>query len=654
MTMELTLRNWSIHEKLELNFTEPVAFIVGKNGSGKTAIRDALEFLYLGTGHLRGIGTKKELGRLSIYGNAKECSVILKLPKVSLMREMKRDGSQQLSQAIRLSEKAPIGPWMQIPLDKPIVGDSALAADALRIVLEPTAFFSLTPAKRREILIGATSEAGETEENILKALTEALQPEGLDDEKALKTAAKWAADEGFREAEEQAGAIRRKAKRDLADLDFDPPDFSDIPAETLAMFEKRTLEQVQQKLQGLRDDHTAAVAREAVSTAEIEGRLKEAQDAQESAENVEYEDADEGASDGLKAAAKSVTELGEAWADSNNEVEGLRDENRQLHNEPPTAAFTKPTKCPAVSFEFKCPVRESTFEKHLPPPLTDDLRTQRLATNAELYSIAVGQRTETETRINVANEELLAAEARLDKERNRAARMDAITATIGRTRDRTQEIEGELLEAQTKVGETQDAVTAEELQIRIKMGETIVAQRANWGHANDSHADALRVKLQTEQAIARWDAITQQLKPDGIESKLGGGARAAFLAEVGKAAPLAGLVKLTEDFELMVLRYGLEWHPLQLSVSQRLALGISIQHAMAKLIQFPILICDAIDLFDGMQREEFAKFALAIGGDYAAVIGLATLTGNEPATPPEGFETYWLSRGEPVKHLLRF
>ena len=73
--LTIRMRNWYCWGDHELTLGAPVSFVVGLNGAGKTALRDAAEFAYLGTGHLRGAKTKKELASVAIRDDFEDCEV---------------------------------------------------------------------------------------------------------------------------------------------------------------------------------------------------------------------------------------------------------------------------------------------------------------------------------------------------------------------------------------------------------------------------------------------------------------------------------------------------------------------------------------------------------------------------------------------------
>jgi len=656
--LKLVLKDFMCHKSLVLEFTEPVGFIVGANGVGKTAIRDALEMVYLGTGKIRGISTKKALGELSVREGAKSCSVTVETEKLRIERTMKRDGSQEfwMTQGVETASGIEFGEPRQVPPrrdGKSQVG--GIADDALRVVLEPTEFFRLDEARRRELVLKATSQKATLAE-IVQALHDCLEPEGEEDKKAIQDAAEFVVEFGMRPAETHAAEVRARAKRDLKDVTPERPTHAEgLAPELCEVIEARTLEELETRLEEVRTLHTQAVAREASSTGVIEGQLQEAQAAQAAAEAVEYEPADKGAKKGLVEATKRV-------AAATGQVESIRkslDTARQVFEETEVAVseidyetFVKPKACPAVPFPFQCTVKKGSFRAAIEAGngQADDpgaLGTAKKA--ADELKVKLDAAVQA---LEAVQAQLATATERAETERDRTTRDDAKAEAINRTRARAQELEGQLLEAQTMesgiVGETAPA-----LEERVERGREMVEAKRAWDIQEDLYRNQTTRKTELEMTIARWDEIAKALKPDGIETMLGGGAKEEFLELLDSAEGLAGSIELTPDFDIVVHRgVDVNRHPLQLSTSQRLAVGIAIQHAFATLLQFPILCCDAIDTFDQGLKSAWAEFANRVEDRYdGAILGISTTSVATPAAPPPGFESYHLHDGT-ATHLI--
>ncbi len=567
---------------------------------------------------------------------------------------MKRDGSQELwvATAVDGTDGPKFGEPRQIPArrdGKSQIG--GLAADALRVVLEPTEFFRLDEARRREMILTATSEKATLAE-VEQALNDMLEPEGDEDKKAIKDAAGFVLEFGMREAEEHAGEVRRRAKRDLGELDPKPPTHAEgLELELCQAIEARPLKEFESRLEEVRLGHTRAVASEATSTGVIEGKLQEAQTAQAAAEAVDYEKIDKDAAKGLKEATKRLETATEQALQANTAV-GKAKEALADATIPTDGLFKKPTKCPATPFEFACPVKSATFQKSQ-PSISPKTQTVAKAGAKSALEIAESARDGAVSAMEAAQEQLKTATDRAEKEKARAIRDDEKVKAMQKARERTQELEGQLLEARA-VEVTGDGETAEALWERVQRGHEMVALKSAWDLQEAHYRNQTTRKTELELQVTRWNEIAKALKPDGIETKLGGGAKEAFLELLDQAEGLAGSIALTPEFDLSVspapgapVR-----HPLQLSTSQRLAVGIAIQHAFATLIEFPVLCCDAIDTFDPEHRAAWAQFAARVSKGYlGAVIGIATSSVGSPVAPPPGFESYYLHDGT-TDHLV--
>lgn len=650
MSLTIFMQNWMSHKDVELQISAPVALIMGKNGSGKTAIRDAMEFAFLGTGKLRGIAHKKDLAQLSITKGQSKCRVTVTMPLLCIRREMTRDSTQTIERMSRPDIGSDWPAWKRHPVGEPLFDDGE---DVIRVVLEPTAFWTMDPRKRREMLIQATTEAGETEATILEALRDYLQPENSDDEDALLGMAKLAAADGFRAAEEQAGEERRVAKRGLKELDLTEPDFSHIAPDRLTGFKQYSLDQYLDRLRGLRESHTAAVLAEGISTTAIEGRLQEAVAALERLDAYEGEAADKDAAKDAAAAVDAHQAGVKALSSASDDVKTVMGEIERLSQIPLGGGdFEKPKQCPAVPFEMKCPVKKSTFDNHRPEIAPGYTLDGLLESQKEQLETAKDVEVQARAAVSDLESEESLAVLHAQEEIERKAREDAHMERIVEARARKEEIEGELLEARKQSEKPAGDESAARLQERIDKGEEVIQLRREWAIAKEKHEAHVNAQSRLETEKTRWDEIAKALKPDGVETKLGGGAREAFMQALEQTQGLAGQIHLDDEFELSATIHGQTFHSLQLSTSQRLALGMAIQHAMAMLIEFPFLIVDAIDLFDPDQRAAFAAFAEQVAPQYpAAVVGLVTLGSKKPVAPRAGFESFVLTRNEPIDHL---
>lgn len=623
--IRITLTNWMAHRRLDLRISAPVAFLVGGNRRGKTAVRDGIEFAFLGTGELRGIATKKELALRSITDGESETEVAIETPRTRIRRTMKSDATQRLSVARREAD----GTWGD---ERPIAlrDQEALfpmASDAVRACLDPTGFFRLDPTRRREILIAATTgqhQAAEIRAALLEALGAAAQ------EPDVTKLAEIAARDGFRAAEAHAVEQRKAAKREHAAITIPETtahyDGIDLEKHTLADFEARLAEIV--------TEHQSAIAAQAAGAGHIQGQLDEAE--------REYKEllatAKPGVPDG--ACYRVLAEAEEAIAKWEAEVKALdaRIADARAGAGLSADTFQRPKLCPAVPApaELICPVKDTTFAKAIElaagkrreaQAALDELETER---NQTLDHIARNR-----TAAEGYRERCRIEDARKAKEESYHARADAIEA-------RLTELTAKLKAAQAEPA-TADGASLADLAAKEERGRRIVAAKRAHDQAKAQAEQARKAQEAAQAAIDRWDAAATALKPEGIETRLGGDARGAFEAHLAQLEGLTGKLEIDGDFGIWAHDQGARRHHVQLSESHQRAVGMAVQHALARLLDFPLLCCDALDLFKGEWRGAWVAAATAIATDYpGGILGIAATDAEPPAPPPDGMQTAWL------------
>jgi energy-coupling factor transporter ATP-binding protein EcfA2 len=708
--LNLTVRNWCCwgHQAFELG---PCSFVVGRNGSGKTSLRDALEFVLIGTGQLRGYGTKQELAAWAIRDDLEDCEVIYQTDALRLRRTMDRDGKQELFRSVwipthgRADDQAAWTDEEKLSLKRDQGNPFGDAPDDLvRCMLEPTHFYRLDPQRRQEVLVQATSDPDLEEGVVLAALQRRLEWEDVDDSAALMSAAAWVHEDGFRTAEDAAVEQRQQAKRDLRDLVVgEPPERNWVAThgqrEDLMT---QPVAGVQETLKSLRAEHLVAVKMEAAGTGALQGKLVEAEAAHERhlqtelapvASKYRAEEAqksltfleggerpspgtwDESVLEDATSLTRIAAEAASLAASSTREATGAIAVLEAKLETP--AAFPRPAECPKGPPGMRCPVKPSIWAPALARALGD-----RTKLEAELDRLR-GDLVELSAAVVAADAEArkrLHLEARLSQQRDHhqglvadllehdagiaAARERLGNATAAVVSDENAQLETYRLELEKltrRVDEAQRAVTAaragdqptgatvDELVAMVEDQERLLEvardfwrEQHGWEKRTDKAAALTR-------AVARWDRICQELKPDGVETELAGGAREAFLVLLSgvHGLGLSGEIHLDEDCGITVLLdddvEDQPRHLLQLSTSQRLAVAVAIQHALCQLEGFPLLIVDAVDTFRGDKLKAFQAFAESVSELYpAAVIGLATLSREPPGAPANPWTTLWL------------
>ena len=726
--MKIRMTNWRCFADQTFDLG-PCSFIVGRNGSGKTSVVHALEFAFTGTGALLGARTKIELAAEAIRDDFGSCEVIVEIGATRIRRTMDRDGKQtcfrSVFEQVLLEDKegklsrmpGTEGGWsneeaLQLKRDQ---GNpfADVPNDLTRCMLDPTHFFSLEAQRRQEILVNATSDPEVTEERAKEALDAVLSPEADADTDAIKDAARWVAELGFRGAEAAAVDRRKVAKRerDLLVVGDEPEPMFLVESGREIDLSDHPLEKHSEMLAAVRARHIEAVRMESAGSGALSGKLVEAEQALAALRELPVPPPDGDlierhtkATDALAALlCSAVPEIPNQPADDALAVangihedakralaksEGLLEDMgaRVCDLEAEGAAkiddFPRPTICPKGPAGMRCPVGPQGFEKVVEKALGDPeaRATEILQIKAEAQTIdakiaeqtaAVGVASATfdsiregagagkeavravqarEAAISDAEAHLGAAERSVE-ESTEQRRHDHAEA-IGRADARVAEARQAFEKAQE--GEKPSGPSSETLEKKIALGERVVeASRVFWSSVETR--DAMIVdRFDADVRVKRWDAICQQLKPDGIETKLGGDAREVFEKSLADVADLAGPIHLDSECGITVDldREDFPRRQLQLSNCQLLAVGVAIQHALCQLQGFPILVVDAVDSFDRPHLEAFIKLAVGSVDKYpGGILGLATTKKEPPASSPAPWATFWLKPDSTVERF---
>jgi energy-coupling factor transporter ATP-binding protein EcfA2 len=709
--LNLYVRNWCCwaHQAFELG---PCSFVVGRNGSGKTSLRDALEFVLIGTGQLRGYRTKQELAAWAIRDDLSNCEVIFQTDVLRLRRTMDRDGTQELFRSVwipthgRADDQAAWTDEEKLSLKRDQGNPFGSAPDDLvRCMLEPTHFYRLDSQRRQEVLVQATSDPDLEEGVVLAALMRRLEYQDADDLTALESAAAWVHEDGFRTAEDAAIEQRQQAKRDLGDLVVgEPPERN--WERTLGLREDlmtQPVAAVQASLKTFREDHLVAVKMQSAGAGALQGKLLEAENAYKRLQETELapvaslarlavagselaaiEGLDQPADPGewdeqaLENATTRSTLAGEASnlaATSAREATGAIAVLEAKLETP--AAFPRPAECPKGPPGMRCPVKPSVWAPALTRALGDrtkleaeldrlrgdlvELRTAEADTHEEARArdqivVELGRQWRVrQTSIQKIDDKAaairrasgrvtLAEEAATADEQAQRATHEA---DLEKRRMRV-ELAQVALDA-ARAGDQPTGATVAELAEAIEYQEHLLEAARDFWREQHGWEERTDMAAAIERTVARWDRICQELKPDGVETELAGGAREAFLVLLSgtHGLGLSGEIHLDEDCGITVLLdddvEDQPRHLLQLSTSQRLAVAVAIQHALCQLEGFPLLLVDCVDTFRGDKLKAFQAFAESVVELYpAAVIGLATLSREPPGAAAGPWTTLWL------------
>ena len=629
MPAKLILENWFCIEKLELTLDRPLTVVVGGHEEGKSALRDAIAFALTGALPRPGVVLRNEIGALAVRLGAKKAVVRLELEGLSVQRTVSRDGSQDLDvqvgdqyvEGIRGGQAAV---YTHLRLDE----GRALAA------LDAWGFLGLPEADARALLV-RTLGAAITGEHVRKLLHE----RGLDETRGEKVA-EIAASQGFRAAEKVAIEKRREAGRALEEHGGEPPSrMVKISGRDLDLTKGPTRDEFQARLTELREKRDGLLKGGAEMVGVARNLIKAlGPRKQELEELIAGLPPDDGSDpEALRAELAELTEDCRVYSKSRDEAVAALNAARERLSAAENG--TKPTSCPVLG--GACLATPKRIAERLM-----ELEQQRapLETKVADATLVFDQLTEQLETAGAKRDALQGSLGGLVERRKTESDARAELTQVTREIDHNLTVlgdHGQKVEAGTTspITELDDRIVNNEAALRAR--EAYDAALAAW------ETKATRVRELTADRDA-WDGLAQAMKPTGVESDLLRELVPAFAGRASEITQAVGLgeLQVSDDLDLRILRGGIAWAPAQLSRSARLRLGIAIQHAIASLAGFPLLVVDEIDVFNSEVQPFVLGALMQASARYAAVLGLATLRVGAPAAPKsDKVALMWLRDG---------
>lgn len=232
--------------------------------------------------------------------------------------------------------------------------------------------------------------------------------------------------------------------------------------------------------------------------------------------------------------------------------------------------------------------------------------------------------------------------------------------TRGRTQAQVQEAvdRSEKLLMDLEIVELEDMPALEqeltELTRRVEAGPARIQVVKDWGAQLERTTDSLAKAAAAEKSLASWERLCKALGPKGIRARAIAGPlkelEAKINARLNEYSP-GHRVELTstEGFELRVYGPGNADCPLPikgLSTSERLRVGVALQDALSHLTGLRFLLIDNMDMLDA--DNEWRLFATLEGmaADYDSIVVIATMDSDHPLpNPGQGWTVYWLKDG---------
>ena len=313
------------------------------------------------------------------------------------------------------------------------------------------------------------------------------------------------------------------------------------------------------------------------------------------------------------------------------------DEMREGLGDEAAVVIEKPKLCPAIPGGFECPATAAKLTKH---------RTKLEAGQAE--------RAES---IATADEQLSLADVRLTHAMTQKADaqtlVDAETSRIqslGRSNDRLDVIHGELTKLEATVREAQEQESSSDQvafhQRRLDSTIESIEARKRFDEATaalETFADDRATKQEARERAVR---IADALKPTGIESALLADLVGPLQEKLDEVAKIIGPMRITSTLDIE-LHWDGRWRRFQqLSESMRERVAVAVQHAIASLAGFPILIIDRIDHLDPAGKAACMQALSHVSPSYQSVLAMATMQSETPTPAKAAGVATWYLTGE--------
>lgn len=579
---QVNIRHFLGLEALDLHLQAPVNLIVGPNEAGKSSVRDAI--LWCLTGQARGLKTHQEQAALiRDGGKAAEVTVTLADGRTITRRKTPKSPA-----AVNGAEGVTSSVWPGLLCD-------------------PFTFLDWPEAARRELLFRLIPNLTPKTEDIANRLLNHLHPgeekaAGPDpgELKSVNRLAALAVKQGFPQAEKEAVAMRREAKRLRESLAQ-----AREPEPKLVLGERTYI------LPGVDRDAVTAALRDLQKQRDVLMKAKGRREVESNrAAAVEKELA------ALKAQIPEPSREGlrEEWLE---EVEGLAKERDRIQESLDAMGIEEifPDLCPAIrSTEIPCPKAGEKIGAPAEPERVRELKDQM-----EAIRKALGEAMKS------------LAEVEGKEKAHKAA-----TDKIARLEKELADLKKEALS-----DDTDEQVAA--LDRRLDNGRALLgAVEKFW--TEKERADQAEVQLEAaEKEIALYDALAKALAPDGIPSQMIAEALGPVndLLAVASARLFPGRnLALTGDLDIE-----LSGSPFAtLSKSARFRVGVAFQYVLAKLAGERLLLIDEADILDPLNRAALTDFLLDIREDFDAIMVFATSSQAHPSPYPD-IQVWWLEDG---------
>lgn len=615
----IKLKDFRNHLETEIDLA-PLTIIKGRNNSGKTSVRHAIEVALTGRAEFtdrggRGLSDAIRVGQ-------KAGVVELDVERIgAIARTIKASGS-----TLQVADWTGTATAQQDLLYSKLDAD----ADLISALLNVSSFISLTPREQKDMLFKIARPEISIQQ-LMVAVNDWAEKQGagnlLDELRSLIQIPETVGPDWLDQAHKLIVEARRQAKKDrdqlagrvegMAEAPQDLPDLDQLPE-----LEKQisTLEAEREKLGEKIATVEAAEARR-VSLAEREQNIKNSIEALSLPVEDSGEDPEE-----LKAALKKLAarldEARQASYEAQGEIKALDVAVPQLKK--------AGNDCPLGPGVVPCPLTPSDRKA-----LIKDLNAQRkkLVTTHER---AMKDAAAIETQKEELAERIWAAE---QAEKN-AERLETMEKEL-------ESVQAELATLPEPIGIDLARSEISTLDERIRNGHELSAKMKVAAEAQERAQTAKEKAAEASARVARLEALAVLLGPQGIKARLLSETMGAVIERAAENLSIltGGAYELDvesdPDFHLTVNGEYLR----QLSTSERMRVGIACAEALAHASGLRLLVIDDLEILDLGNRGLLSEWLRGRMADHDTILVLFTA---EEAQDPgvEGVATYWVEDGK--------
>jgi DNA repair exonuclease SbcCD ATPase subunit len=580
----LTLKNFRCYEHAEFIFDQPITFIIGAEGTGKSSVGDAIEWVL--SGRCRGTDNRGAGSKSLIRDGEKGTVVILGLDG---------DGDMPASRTLTLAGG---GSADAVPL---------MNADIVKVLCDGKAFLDLGHQDAKDLL--------------LRVLNVRVTVKGIPHTLA-------ALDAAYQEAFDD----RKAAKRVLDTIQVPPLPENEMP----------DVEALEQKLTGLREEEKRLVAEQAVTAVKASGRredldrrLRQARDnvgkIEQGIRDREYPADLEAQIDRLDAELEKTARpdddaaAPEALATIAGELKPLAEALRNLKDHDPNRGCLLnveiPCKTPGSLFKAHVGALKMKIQALLAKQASAEARSKRDRQAEEVRKAAQARRQNLQVLLNQrASDNRTLADARKVVE------------------DLARELEALPIEPATVTAQGDQALG--QVKARIANGEVVIREARAIARQIEVHHEHSARRADAARKVAELEAIVDELGPKGVRVKALGAAITGFTERINQALTRFGY---SLGFQFDPWMVSVNGRPAAvLSSSERLRVGVALQLALAGVTELGFVIIDGAELLLRRNRAILTDL-LCIEGSAQAIV-LATREDDYEPPAAQGITFYRLRR----------